>query len=427
MEDARLQRASLLFDQGRYEQAEQELAAGLAQDPDDGRALGLLALCRLNRQKLDDAESLARRSIAADPDSAWGYRVLGLVLLERNDLDGALEMAQQTVDRAPWDGQGFVLRSQILCRRKHWQPALEAADAALELDPDDLAARNLRAMALKALGQRSAALDELNDALRVAPENALSHANLAWSYLQRGQLDLADRHFREALRLDPELEWAQHGMLETLKARVPVYRWLLSYFLWMQEKTAGAQWMILLGAYFGFRFLRTQRDHPTLKYLVVPLMAAYIGFCVLTWFSTPISNALLLLHPLGRLALPRPAKRQALAVCGLLAVAIGLAIGAALGQTALIAPAVSLAALAMAVSLVFQFDASQPRRWMWGYIALLALAGIGFTMLNMIERAQLAALPAPLQLLLFPGLLIPFSFLVTPLLANYLGNREWRR
>jgi len=424
VDDARLQRASLLFDQARYEQAEQELGAVLAEDPDDGRALGLMSLCRLRREKLDDAEQLARRAVAADPDGVWGYRVLGLVLLERNDLDGALDMAQQAIDRAPWDGQGFVLRSQVLCQRKQWQPALEAADAALELDPEDLAARNFRVMALKGLGRKEAAVDELTDTLRVAPENALSHANLAWTYLQRGQLDLADRHFREALRLDPELEWAQIGVLETLKARVPVYRWILSYFLWMQEKTAGAQWMIVLGAYFGFRFVRTQADNPNLRFLVIPLTAAYVGFCVLTWFATPIANALLLLHPLGRLALPTNAKRQSLVVCGLLIAALGLAIGAAAVAPALFAPAISLAALALAVSLAFQFDKAQPRRWMWGFVCLLALAGVSFTLIYMLDGDTLESVPG---LLLMPGLLVPFSFFLSPMLANFLSQREWRR
>ncbi len=88
------------------------------------------------------------------------------------------------------------------------------------------------------------------------PNNPNTHANLGWALLHKGEHEKAMIHFREALRLDPELQWAQQGIVEALKARHFIYRVMLKYFLWMSRLGSRAQWGVILGAYFGHRVFR---------------------------------------------------------------------------------------------------------------------------------------------------------------------------
>ena len=60
--------------------------------------------------------------------------------------------------------------------------------------------------------------------------------------LHQAQPKAALEHFREALRLDPNLQYAQAGIVEALKARNPIYRWMLGYFLWMGRLSDRAKW-----------------------------------------------------------------------------------------------------------------------------------------------------------------------------------------
>src|SRR6185295_5916341 len=97
-----------------------------------------------------------------------------------------------------------------------------------------------------------------------------------WALLHAGDAKRALEHFREALRLDPELEFARAGVVEALKARNPIYRVMLLYFLWMARLSGRTRWGIILGGYFGFRMLRTWADeHPDYAAYVQPLIIAY--------------------------------------------------------------------------------------------------------------------------------------------------------
>ena len=73
-------------------------------------------------------------------------------------------------------------------------------------------------------------------------------------------------HFKETLRINPSLDWARAGMVETLKARNFIYRWLLQYFFFMARlQPQGAGWAIVIGGYFAYQYaLSTAQNNPTL-------------------------------------------------------------------------------------------------------------------------------------------------------------------
>jgi hypothetical protein len=100
------------------------------------------------------------------------------------------------------------------------------------------------------------------------------------------------------------MDWARAGIVEALKARNFVYRWMLAYFLFMSRLSPRAAWGIILGGWFGYQLLQQLREsHPWLSPYALPLMIAYGAFAVMTWLAYPLFNLMLRTSRIGRLAL----------------------------------------------------------------------------------------------------------------------------
>jgi Tfp pilus assembly protein PilF len=191
-------------------------------------------------------------------------------------------------------------------RRNRHERALEAADQGLALDPEDVRCLNMRTEALARLGRKEDADRTIRKSLELDPENPFTHANTGWAVLRQGDHRKALEHFREALRRDPTNEYAKAGLVEALKARYWVYRVFLRYMLWAGSLTGRAQWILILGLYFGNRLLRgIAKSNPELAPLITPLLAAYFVFVLSTWIMVPLSNLFLRLNRYGRYALDR--------------------------------------------------------------------------------------------------------------------------
>ncbi|MBC8041238.1 MAG: hypothetical protein H7Y06_11895, partial [Opitutaceae bacterium] len=197
-------------------------------------------------------------------------------------------------------------QASIHLHRDDWTATLASADEALRLDPEDTTAANLRAMALVRLGRKDEAVHTVSQNLSRDPNDAFSHANQGWNALHHNDPRLAQEHFREALRLDASLDYARQGLLEALKARNPVYRVMLAYFLWMGRMSGKIQWAFALGVMFGNRVIRTlSAANPNLAWVFVPLQVLFYAFIYLSWTATPMFNFTLLFDPFGRHVLTR--------------------------------------------------------------------------------------------------------------------------
>jgi tetratricopeptide (TPR) repeat protein len=187
-----------------------------------------------------------------------------------------------------------------------WQVALDAAEMGLRLDPDDVDCTNLRAIALVRLGRKDEAGATIDAALAKQPEDARSHANQGWTLLHQGNPRKAMEHFREALRLEPNMEWARLGIIEAMKARNILYRWILGYFLWMTKFSPRVQIMLILGLLFGTQILNAVcAAVPVLELVQLPLVLLYVLFVWTTAVAPTLFNLLLMLNKFGRFALNR--------------------------------------------------------------------------------------------------------------------------
>jgi tetratricopeptide (TPR) repeat protein len=362
----------------RYGEAEQVLRRHLGQDPEDALAMALLAICLSERKQHKEAIESARKAIALEPDSAFQYSTLARCLSHADQHNEALEAIGQAIELDPENETHYAIQASILLGRRRWPEALEAAEKGLAIDPEDETCQNLRAMALRSMGRFDEAAATIQTTLARSPENALSHANQGWTLLHQSRPKEALTHFREALRLDPNLEYARQGIVEALKARNPVYRQLLKYFLWMSRLSTGAQWGVMIGLLVAFRVLReTARSTPSLQPFVIPILAAYGGLVFLTWTAPTLFNLLLRVHPIGKLALSDKEKRAS-TVAGLsLAAGIASLIAAVpLNSGSLLILGIVLCMLVIPIAGTMAMERKGRRAFFLAYTLVLFMLGV---------------------------------------------------
>jgi Tfp pilus assembly protein PilF len=299
-----IEKALLLLQRSRYDLAEQELRRVLAQDPEDAQAHALLACSLAEQNKLPEAESSARDAIQLAPDHPYCHYIMGWIKLQKDDLPNARRAVEEALRLDPQSSDYHGLRALIYLRAQRWQEALDAANEGLRHDPTHQNCLNHRATALVKLNRPEEAQQTIGRALQENPENEHTHANLGWAYLHQGQHQKALEHFSEALRLDPNLDYARQGLVEALKARYFLYRWLLQFFLWMSRLSPGVRGGLIVGAYVLVRVLRdVARQYPGVAPLILPIVSFYAIFVLLTWIIDPLFNLALRCNKYGRHAL----------------------------------------------------------------------------------------------------------------------------
>ncbi len=419
-----LSRALVLIDQHRHEQAIGELTLHLAQNSDDALAHALLARCHLALDHYDEAQRHAEEAIGLAPDQSTGYQMLAAVLADRNRLAEAEQAVEAALRLDPQDADLYGLKGSILSRQKKWRPAVEATDEGLQIDPEHLVCLNVRSQALVMLGDRAGAAQTVQDALRLNPDDPWIHANQGWACLHANQPREAADHFREALRLDPEMEFARAGIIEALKARNFLYRWMLRYFLAMARLPSQARWGIVIGVYFAQRFLsNAARQNPEFAPYIWPVLGVLVGFVVLTWLSYPFFNLLLRFDRFGRYALSADQRAGANLLAGTLAVALLLLIGFfAIGSGSLLLGALIFGVLSLPVSAIYNIDAGWPRNVMFVCTGVLLLIGLTFLIPDQVLLATksqaLITLVDNFQSVFF------FGIIGSQFLANYLTGVE---
>jgi len=390
---AHLERAQLLLQQSRPADAEREALLALTAAPDQPLAHAYLALSRSDQNRPAEAIDSARTAVGFAPDSAFFHYVYAIVLHRADREAEARAEITEAIRIDPETASHFSLLASIELSERHWAEALDAAERGLMLDPQDVGCANLRSMALVRLGRKEEAMQAVDFALAREPHNALSHANQGWNYLHRNNPEAAQDHFREALRLNPQLEYARSGMLEALKARNPVYRGMLAYFLWMGRQSRRLQGVFVVVTYFGMNGVNgLASHHPEWSKVLLPLLIAFYIFTYLTWTAGTMFNLLLRLNRFGRYVLSRDERVATnwFAAC-LVGVLVGVGYGFS-GREEGWLGAVIFAVLSIAVSVVFSRRGAS-RRW-FGIGAIgLAIAGLaGLAMLIVEQPGALAIL-----------------------------------
>ena len=326
--ESSLLRAQKLLEQRRYDLAERELRQVLEHQPNHAGAHAMLALCHSQARRHDEAIAESRQAFGLAPDDAYVHYIHSVVLHDA----GQYRQSRQAVDQAiainPTNADYFALLASLFVTGERWKDAAESARKGLALFAEHVDCKNILAIAQVHLGQRDEARTTIRGALGEDPDNPLTHANQGWAYLHENQPKMALEHFREALRLGPGNEWAKAGLVEGLKARNPIYRLLLAYFLWMSRLDGRVRMGLIIGAYVLYRVMRGVAESvPESMPFIMPFLILYIAFVVLSWLGAPFFNLLLRLNKYGRYALNRTQRIQSNAFGAMLLLTILCAVG----------------------------------------------------------------------------------------------------
>jgi tetratricopeptide (TPR) repeat protein len=179
-----VQRAELLADLGRYDEAAAELAGV---PPDDLAAFTLLARVRLAAGSPGEALAAADAAVAAGPADLDALIVRGLALADLGRVDEAAAQAEQILRHGRGNGYACTSAAAILAAGRTGQVALDAAW----------------------------------EGVRLAPDQPRAHLVLGVVASRLGLRQIAERAYQEALTLDPQLPLAQpgHGMARTEQHR----------------------------------------------------------------------------------------------------------------------------------------------------------------------------------------------------------------
>jgi tetratricopeptide (TPR) repeat protein len=266
-----LQRATHLFDCGRWIEAEAEIRTSLSEGENSAYAHALLGLCLAKARLTEEARHELETALTRDPSDAFNHYAMSFVetaALSRSDflgqrravldgqaMRGSLQSAKRAVELAPEEERYWVRLAEIFQMQQRWQESIEPAEAALRLSPNYCPAAIALAEALTRLRRAKEARAVLYRALESNPDASLAHAGMGWALLQSGDHQRAERFFNEALRMHADSEWAQEGALECAKHNFRVHHWLCGIKRWFKNQNrfvAIAAGLMLAVAVFGF-------------------------------------------------------------------------------------------------------------------------------------------------------------------------------
>ncbi|BBH65073.1 hypothetical protein ACTI_17580 [Actinoplanes sp. OR16] len=162
------QRALLLADLGRYDEAAEEIAAGLTSAPQEASLLATLATIHLAADQPAEALAAADRAAAGTPPALAGLVVRAMALTDSRRFGDAARIAEGILAGWPEDAYAQRTGAALLSEARNGQEALNAAW----------------------------------NGVRVAPAEAEAHLVLAVVAARLRLFDLAQRAYGEALELD---------------------------------------------------------------------------------------------------------------------------------------------------------------------------------------------------------------------------------
>lgn len=295
-----LEKGQALFDLDRYEGALAELNLARAENPQDEEPVSLGAFCHyfLGQPKL--GLKMGQEALALDPESIRALHVVGLCYTHLGKEKQAKQVLDQAISIDPEEPFGHYYMSWFLGNTGKWKLALTSIERALELDPENATFESHRSKILLKLGRRaeakSSSLHSLN--LDSCAPNALSQ--LGTVLRQEGDVVGSMKAFRDALRIDPNDEEARKGLLEAIRSRFFLYRWLLNFELQMQRITpqfrSGFTILPLLSLRAMGAISKSQFD-PLMKIFLMTICGIYLLFLFSLWFGPIILDALSAVDP----------------------------------------------------------------------------------------------------------------------------------
>ncbi len=194
-----------LYQQGKYDEAEAQLARAARLYPTDVDALRLLGAALTGQGKRAEALDCMRRVLAIDPENAESLDEMGMLLIGQEQWEEGLPYLYKAAALGP---DNFVARYNLgatLVRRGKNAESIEHLTAAVRLDPAFAKAHYWLGVACLRERRAEESCRELAEALRLDPTDGLAHVHLGFAALQRGEVAASVGHYEQAVKLVPGL------------------------------------------------------------------------------------------------------------------------------------------------------------------------------------------------------------------------------
>lgn len=125
--------ALLLFEQGRYAEAEEIISGWAEYELSNPKALTLLSRICANQGKLDDAEMWCERAIIADKICAVNYYLLATIVMEKDRLEEAIALLKSALYIDPRFALAHFVLANLLMRGGNRKTSRKYLDNAFNL------------------------------------------------------------------------------------------------------------------------------------------------------------------------------------------------------------------------------------------------------------------------------------------------------
>jgi tetratricopeptide (TPR) repeat protein len=201
-----LERARVMLDLKRYDQAASLLARIVAGDPDHARAWCMLAAAQLGNHQYQEALAAASRAIVIAPSDDWPYRQVSLAQLHLGHHTASVNAATEACRLAPNEWRSHLCLAQAeLAKKEDFDAAERAADNARRLTPNEPDVYFVSGKIGLARGKLRSAREYQERALALDPAHSGAQNELGRISLHRAGMAQAARHFIQAARSAPRV------------------------------------------------------------------------------------------------------------------------------------------------------------------------------------------------------------------------------
>ncbi len=310
MEEVLYDRALVLYQQSRYQQAEELLRQALTQSPNSISCLHLLAEVLIQRDQPAEARQIIDVAIGMAPANDVLYATKARIMIDVQRYDDAERLLREAINLNPGSADHFAMLGHITLSRKRYNEAEQLADKALGLDPENTLALNTKATAQLKQNRKVESEETLRGALGQNPEDSYTYATYGWNQLEQGDHTKALEFLQQSLRYNPNNPYAQSGMMQALQARYFFYRWFLRYQFWLGNMGAKYQWGFIIGFYVLTRILDwASRAVPSLEPILFPIVILLALVALSTWIVGPLSQLLFRTNKYAKFLLSKKEKR----------------------------------------------------------------------------------------------------------------------
>ena len=302
-------KATVLYDLGRYAEALIEFQIARTELVDDEHPVWLAAFCYYFMHKYKKGLDLAKVALTLNPESVQSHQIHGLCLTALGKEKQAQLAFEKALQINPEDGFSHYYFAFFLSEKRSWVLALQEVETALTYEPSNSVMLAFRSKALTVLGKKEESRSATLEALRLDPEDPHAHAQHGLVLRIDGDVIGAMKAYREALRNNPNDREALEGLMDAVRSRFIVYRWLLNFELQIQRMSSKTRSLLTIVPITLARLAVTssfQEMDPSTRTSIRVAGALYLFFLISTWFAPVFMDALSALDSEMKYVLTRP-------------------------------------------------------------------------------------------------------------------------